>query len=125
MKRAFAAIAFVALIFAFSGEARAAGGCPQSADNLQEFAGCLAPVKGTVGMVYKGTLASLDGDHRQLLNSMNRGPVVPPQVVVPYPMYGSPFYNPFGPSMARAAAFVAATKRGYPSYWWMMGPYMY
>lgn len=125
MKSALATVAFLALIFAFSIDAAAAGGCPQSADNLQAFAGCLAPVKGTVAMVYKGTLANLDEDHRELLDAMNRNPGVPPQVVVPYPMYGSSFYNPFGPAMVRAAAFVAASKNGNASYYWMMGMPMY
>jgi hypothetical protein len=119
MKSFFTVIAVLGIVFVASAEAMAAGGCPQSAEHLQAFANCLAPVRGTVAMVYKGTLANLDPDNAAFLNTMQRTAVVPPQVIPSYPTYSPYAYNPFGPAMMRATAYVAATKSGNPAYWWM------
>ena len=121
MKVWLTALVLACLIPAAASSSFAAGGCPQSAGSLQEFGHCLAPVPGTVSMVYTGTLANLDPAHQQLMASMQRGPVVPPQAVVPYPMYGSPYYNPVAGAIVRASAFVAAAKSGNPYYYFMLG----
>lgn len=97
----------------------AAGGCPKSADNLQAFARCMAPLPGGMGMRYIGTMADLDEDHRELLNAMHATQVVPPQVhngmagvVNPYSM----FYPMIG-----ATAYIGSYYSKNPSYWnyWM------
>ena len=108
----------------------APNGCPRSAGSLQEFAGCLAQARGTVGAVYRGTQAAyLDDDHRELLGAMQANPGIPPQVVMPYPMYGGypgvSYPNPYYSTMVRAAGFATAVQNGNMSAMWYMGMPMY
>lgn len=120
------AFVVMALFLAHISPARAAGGCPQSADRLEAYASCLAPVPG-YGMRYRGTAADLDEDHREVMAIMSSSSMVPPQnhngmtgVVTTNPFY------PVGYSMAGAMAYVAAS-RGYSPgawYWWNMYPLM-
>ncbi|MFH0798806.1 MAG: hypothetical protein V2A66_01350 [Pseudomonadota bacterium] len=76
--------------------ALAAGNCPESADSLQGYAGCMAQVRG--GAVLRGSGgygANLDADHRALLSAMGRNDGMPPQVMpvapVTYPLLFSPY----------------------------------
>lgn len=117
---------FVASQAVASTQSIAPNGCPRSAGSLQEFAGCLAPVRGTVAAVYRGSQAAyLDDDHRELLGAMQQNPGVPPQVMPSYPIVQPYYYNSFGATMARASAYVAATQTGNPYYFMMMGMPMY
>ena len=120
MKFAISAIALLASLILMPSLTSAAGGCPQSAENLQAFAGCLAPVRGTISMVYKGTAANLDQDHQALLAAMQRNPGVPPQVMPTYTVaqpYGG-YYNPFNSAMWQATMFVAASRGMYSGGYW-------
>ncbi len=72
MKVWLTALVLACLIPAAASSSFAAGGCPQSAGSLQEFGHCLAPVPGTVSMVYKGTLANLDPAHQHDTLSLAR-----------------------------------------------------
>jgi len=95
MKRIF--LTTILLVISISCTAYGAGGCPDTAERLEDFQRCMVPMRGEVGTVYRGTLASLHGDgHAALMYAMHRAPVVPPQVTV-----GS-MYNPM---VAVAASF--------------------
>jgi hypothetical protein len=74
MKEILAFVIFLAVLGAASGHAE--GGCPDRANRLEDFAGCMVNVRG-VGPMYRGTLADLNGDsHRDLMYVMNTRPVV-------------------------------------------------
>lgn len=90
-----APIVFFAAVPAF-----AVGRCPDTADRLQDFAYCLAPLPGGYGARYIGTYADLDDDHQELLTSMQTMPVIPPQV-----MPVSPMMYPFYPYYAMMGAY--------------------
>lgn len=109
-----------AVMFMGMAEVRAAGGCPESADRLEDFAGCLMPVQG--GARYRGTMANLDRDHQMLLAAMERNPGVPPQVMPPgVPAYGPNPWVTFNYAMWNAAGYVAASYGRNPAFWWTMG----
>ena len=67
----------------------AAAGCPETADNLQGFTGCVAASRG-------GSMnAQLDNDHKALLSAMERNSGVPPQVMPAGDIQNiSPYYYP-------------------------------
>jgi hypothetical protein len=71
-----------AIIFAqlaamlIAGTCLAGGYCPETADKLEDFKGCMAPMRGAIGTVYRGTAADMNGEsHRALLNSMAQTPM--------------------------------------------------
>lgn len=97
------------ILFATS-EALAGGGCPTRAKNLEAFAGCMVPMQGEVGTMYRGTLAQLNGDsHRNLMYVMNTRPVVRPH----------PVSMPMGVwmPMASVAAHQAYASKGHTTFW--------
>lgn len=77
----------------------AVGGCPQSADRLQDFAGCVVQTRG--GAVLgssSGYGAHLDDDHRELMGAMSANSGVPPQVMpVSGPIINAPFMPMYYP----------------------------
>jgi hypothetical protein len=114
--------------------AMAAAYCPQRADNLAAFAACMAPMRGTIGMVsYVANGAAYDGAHAQLMSAMQAQASVPPHVVpaVPPPNYYpmAPFYgfaSPYGSSSPFGAFYpmIGATAAVYganPAFWYLYG----
>jgi hypothetical protein len=109
----------------------AAGGCPASAGSLQEYQRCL--VQTPNGAVFRGTMADLDQDHRELLAAMERNSGVPPQVIPSYNPVGYGYYPSMyrvAPTLGNAFGFVswsvvgaAAASRGNwaPYYWFSAG----
>lgn len=129
-------ICVVCAALAAAADASAAGGCPDSANSLQEYQRCLAQTPN--GAVYRGTMANLDQDHQELLAAMQRNPGVPPQVIPPTPAgYGYGYYPAYyrmTPTLSNAFGMVSwsivgatAAKRGNwaPYYWFQMGLPMY
>lgn len=87
-------IILIFTLIIISSEALAGGGCPQTADRLEEFAGCLVQTRS--GAVPRGSSSGLgahmDDDHRELLGAMAANSGVPPQVMPPSaPIIGAPF----------------------------------
>jgi hypothetical protein len=75
-----------------------AGSCPVRANSLEAFAGCMVPMKGTIGMttVYSSS-GKYDRDNAQLMSAMMNSQVVPRQTIpasvtntYPYSGYFSP-----------------------------------
>ena len=103
--------------------ALAGGGCPQSGDNLQAFAGCMAPLKGQVGTRYVGTMADMDEAHHQLVSTMQNQAVVPPHVMPsagriissPYMPYYSYLPTPYLPRPVIPSSFYFSYT-GFPVY---------
>ncbi len=90
----FAALAIVTLVSEAS-----AGSCPMRADSLEAFAGCMAPMQGTIGTTTVYSSGKYGRDVAQLVSAMMRGNVVPQQVIPSsvtqtYPYSGS--YSPAG-----------------------------
>jgi hypothetical protein len=107
----FAVMAFVVLFFGCS--ELIAGPCPSRADSLEDFAPCMQPMVGTIGMRSAGGVVNMaDKHHGQVIRAMHGGPIVPPQVVQRPAVY--PFYGPlvFGYAYHRSGAPL--------SNWWMM-----
>ena len=121
MKRIY--LIFFLLILFISSSALAAGGCPDSAERLEDFAGCMVPMPNGSGMLYRGTLASLHGDgHQALMQAMHTQPVVPPHPM-PVP-YG--YWRP----MLSVAAYKSNRNAGKSAHyafwsWWAVSPMLF
>lgn len=86
MKSTVLKIVAVAAVLLSAHVVHAGGGCPDRANRLEDFAGCMAPMRGEMGTVYRGTLADVNGDaHSNLMWAMHNAPVVPPHVMPPSP----------------------------------------
>jgi hypothetical protein len=75
--------------------ALAAGACPTRMDNLDDFAHCMVPLKGTVGTAAVYASGDYDESHRKLMRAMSLSNVTPPQVIpagVPAIGYYSPYF---------------------------------
>lgn len=108
--------------FIFVPSAFAAGGCPESADRLEGFAGCIAQSRG--GAVLRSgsyMQAHLDSDHKALIAAMERNSGLPPQVVPGmqgilttsyYPFYYYPGYYPASGAAARVYYYYSS-----PLFW--------
>lgn len=77
----------------------AAGGCPRTADRLEDFASCLVETRS--GAALRGGSqysAQLDSDHHELLNALAANSGVPPQVMPPsVPIISAPFMPMYYP----------------------------
>ncbi len=124
-------IALVALFCAST--VHAGGGCPDAANSLEAYAGCMAVMPGNTGTMYRGNLYQLQGNsHANVIAAMQAAPVVPPHVVSgPAYYYASPAY--YMPSMMNVAAARAYQSGNRSAAWgvYMMNnaavsyPYMY
>lgn len=95
-------------ILTYPAASLAAGGCPQSADRLEGFAGCVVPVRGGAVLGASGRWAGhLDSDHRNLMAAMERNDGVPPQVIPPAPVSYPLLFAPY------AYIYTAVGTRGY------------
>jgi hypothetical protein len=109
-------------IFALASEA-AAGTCPVRADSLEAFAGCMAPMRGTIGTTTVYSSGKYDRDHAQLVSAMMRSNVVPRHsmpvsVGQTFPYYG--YYNP-----AVYANLYFANHSSYRNNWFRFASFYY
>lgn len=94
MKVLFLAILIVGLLAPAGASART---CPTRANNLEDFKGCMVPMRGTIGTAAVYSSGNYDEAHRELMSAMARSNVVPPQVMPTYGMSypGYAIYNPY------------------------------
>lgn len=74
-----------------------AGVCPTRANSLDDFRGCMVPMRGTIGTAAVYSSGQYDEAHRKLMAAMARSDMVPPQVMPSYGMSypGFAAYNPY------------------------------
>ena len=117
------AAAIVLIVFAAS--AAQAGRCPTRANNLDDFARCMVPLKGTIGTAAVYSSGQYDESHKKLMQAMAMGNVTPPQVmpvtVGTYPpiAYYSPYFR-FGNAYMHGVVGMPATYYPYSAH-----PYYY
>jgi hypothetical protein len=84
------------IVFAmFSTSANAS--CPVRADNLQDFARCMVPLKGTIGTASVYSSGKYDHDHQELMAAMASQNTMPPQVMPADLGMGYPYAGLFSP----------------------------
>lgn len=82
MKRLIYLIPVIVLLLAAQ-TANAQARCPIRADRLEDFARCMAPMRGTIGTTTVYSSGKYDRDNAQLVSAMMRSQVVQPHVVPP------------------------------------------
>lgn len=116
----FAIMAFVVLFFSCS--ELVAGPCPSRADSLEDFAPCMQPMVGTIGMRSTGGVVNMaDKHHGQVIRAMHSGPILPPQVVPRPRMYSSYLW----PSTMAYAYVRHGSGSSYMWPWWTMNYLMW
>lgn len=111
MRRPAYLISIVALLLAAVVQTADAS-CPVRADRLEDFANCMVPMKGTIGMtsvVYNA--GQYDRDNAQLVSAIMRSNVIPPHTVPPSVMQTYPYGGYFSP-----AAYMNLYFAGHSSY---------
>ena len=78
MKRIFFTTALIILL---TPAAAFAGACPTRANSLEAFAGCMVPLRGTIGTASVYSSGQYDESARKLMQAMARGSATPPQVI--------------------------------------------
>ncbi len=66
--------------------------CATRADSLEAFAGCMVPMKGTIGTTTVYSSGKYDRDNRRLMSALMRSSVVPRQVMPPSFVQPFPYY---------------------------------
>jgi hypothetical protein len=98
MRRLVLSITFAALAVVMLVSEAMAGSCPIRADSLEAFAGCMAPMRGTIGTTTVYSSGKYDRDNAQLMSAMMRSNVVPQQVIPPSVTQTYPYGGYFSPA---------------------------
>lgn len=109
-------------IFAWASEA-SAGSCPIRADSLEAFAGCMSPMRGTIGTTTVYSSGKYDRDNAQLISAMMRSSVVPKQVIPPSVTQTYPYGGYFSPASYMNLYF--AGHSSYRNNWFRFASYYY
>jgi hypothetical protein len=112
MKRIFLIIIIVTTGFLAAMPMRSWAGCATRQDNLEDFARCMAPMKGTIGTTTVYSSGEYDQDHSALISAMMRSDGVPSQVVPASAMIAYPSSNFF----MTPAAYMNLYFAGHSSY---------
>jgi len=97
MRRLALILAVTALVSAAWVSEAGAGSCPIRADSLEAFAGCMSPMRGSIGTTTVYSSGKYDRDNARLMSAMMSSDVVPKHsmpvsVGQTFPYYG--YYNP-------------------------------
>ncbi|MBT3181984.1 MAG: hypothetical protein HN337_05685 [Deltaproteobacteria bacterium] len=117
MRKYFIMISIVLISLCCVSTVFAGGGCPDGANSLEAYAGCMAVMPGNTGTMYRGNLSQLhDNSHANVIAAMQAAPVVPPHVVSgPAYHVASPVY--YMPSMMNVAASRAYQTNNHGAFW--------
>ena len=103
MKKIILFLVFVSMSLAYANIASAR--CPRFVDDLKQLQGCMLPVAGNTGTVYRGTAATINGN----------GPVHVP--VRPY--VAGTYYGAMSPMTHVAARYAGGGSNAYWALWAM------